>query len=225
MIMMPIMRIPSRSSLALAVALCTLACPSLSQAQQVYRIVSPDGKVTFSDRAPNESATPALTTSPNNAPSDTSALPYTLRQVAERFPVTIYTGADCAPCVSARSLLIGRGIPFTEYSVSSNEDIDALKRLSGNSSLPFATIGSQHLTGFSDSEWTQYLDAADYPKKSELPSNYRQRAVTPLVASKSIESKPTTQDPAPYTPRSERPMPAPTAPTDPGPSNPAGIRF
>ena len=213
------MKMPSRTSLALATALCALACSSLAQAQSVYRIVGPDGKVTFSDRAPSEDAAPALTANASAEPSSTSALPYSLRQVASRFPVTLYTGADCAPCTSARNLLTGRGVPFTERSVSSNEDIDALKSLSGGSSLPFGTIGGQHLTGFSEGEWTQYLDAAGYPKKSELPSNYRQPAATPLVAIKPVAPKPAAQAPA-----TDAPRPAP-APAGPSPSNPAGIRF
>ena len=205
--------------LATAVALCALTAASLAQAQSVYRIVGPDGKVTFSDRAPSEDAAPTLTANASAEPSSTSALPYSLRQVASRFPVTLYTGADCAPCVSARNLLTGRGVPFTERSVSSNEDIDALKSLSGGSSLPFGTIGGQHLTGFSEGEWTQYLDAAGYPKKSELPSNYRQPTATPLVAIKPVEAKPVAPAAAPP-PRPER-----QAPAGPSPSNPAGIRF
>lgn len=214
------MNLPSRKLLALAAALCALGCSSVAQAQPVYRIVGPDGKVTFSDRAPTEDAAPALTANPGAAPSGASTLPYNLHQVASRFPVTLYTGADCAPCASARNLLTERGVPFTERSVSSNEDITELGRLSGGSSLPFGTIGGQHLTGFSDSEWTQYLDAAGYPTKSELPSNYRPPAATPLVAVKPIAPKPAAQ--APEAPRPERPVPAPTGP---GPSNPAGIRF
>lgn len=213
------MNMPSGNSLALAAALCALACSSLAQAQSVYRIVGPDGKVTFSDRAPSEDATPALTANASAEPSSTSALPYSLRQVTSRFPVTLYTGTDCAPCVSARSLLAMRGVPFTERSVNSNEDIDVLKNLSGGSNLPFGTIGGQHLTGFSEGEWTQYLDAAGYPKKSELPSNYRQPAATPLVAVKPVQAKPAA--PATTDTRPERPVPAPT----PAPSNPAGIRF
>ena len=215
------MNMPSLSSLFLTAALSALTVSSLSHAQQVYRIVGPDGKVTFSDRAPTEDAAPALTASPGAAPSGNAALPYSLRQVASRFPVTLYTGADCAPCTMARNLLTGRGVPFTERSVSSsNEDIAELRRLGGGSGLPFGTIGGQHLTGFSDSEWTQYLDAAGYPKKSELPSNYRQPAATPLVAVKPVAPKPAAQAPAADALRPER-----QAPAGPGPSNPAGIRF
>ena len=210
-----------RKSLILAAALCALASASLTHAQQIYRIVGPDGKVTFSDRAPREDAAPALSGSSGGAPASGAALPYALQQVATRFPVTLYTGDDCAPCDSARRLLSGRGVPFTERTIKSNEDIDALKSLSGNASLPFGTIGGQHLTGFSDGEWTQYLDAAGYPKKSELPSNYRQPAAAPLVALKPLQAAPTAPAARRDTPRPERTDPS----TGPGPSNPAGIRF
>ena len=221
------MHLPSRTQLALAAAVCALVCSTLAQAQPVYRTVGPDGKVTFSDRAPSEKATPALAGSAGAAPVAATAaggdLPYALRQTVSRFPVTLYTSADCAPCDSARSLLKSRGVPFTERTVNTNQDIDVLKSLSGNASLPFGTIGGQHLNGFLDTEWTQYLDAAGYPKKSQLPSNYRQPAATPLVAIKPLQAAPT----APAAPREAPPRPERPERTDSGtdPSNPAGIRF
>ena len=212
------MHLPSRTPLALAAAVCALVCSTLAQAQPVYRTVGPDGKVTFSDRAPSEKATP-----PVAATAAGGDLPYALRQTVSRFPVTLYTSADCAPCDSARSLLKSRGVPFTERTVNTNQDIDVLKSLSGNASLPFGTIGGQHLNGFLDTEWTQYLDAAGYPKKSQLPSNYRQPAATPLVAIKPLQAAPT----APAAPREAPPRPERPERTDSGtdPSNPAGIRF
>lgn len=209
----------------LATLLMTLACASV-QAQGVYRIVGPDGKVTFSDRPPAD-ATAQPARSANEAPADTNgALPYQLRQIANRFPVTLYTGSDCQPCTSARNLLTSRGVPFTERTVSSNEDIAALQRLSGGSGLPFGTIGGQQLAGYSEGEWVQYLDAAGYPKQSALPRNYRQPAPTPLVAVKAAaEPAAAASSPsaAPKPPSRVRP-PAPVN-DGPSPSNPAGIRF
>lgn len=196
-----------------------------AQAQGVYRIVGPDGKVTFSDRPPADatSAQPARTTTTGPAAANPS-LPFELRQVANRFPVTLYTGSDCAPCVSAKNLLTQRGVPFTERTVSTNEDIAALQRLSGNSSLPFGTVGGQQLAGFSDAEWTQYLDAAGYPKQSQLPSNYRQPGPTPLVAVKAVEPTPAASD-APARAAAQRQRPPAPVNEGPTPSNPAGIRF
>ena len=205
--------------------LLTLACAGV-QAQGVYRIVGPDGKVTFSDRPPADAnAQPARIAS--EAPSAANgALPYELRQIANRFPVTLYTGNDCPPCTSARNLLASRGVPFTERTVSSNEDIAALQRLSGGTGLPFGTIGGQQLAGFSEGEWTQYLDAAGYPKQSALPRNYRQPAPTPLVAVKAVEpaAAPAASAPA-VAPAPSRARPPAPVNDGPSPSNPAGIRF
>lgn len=204
--------------------LLTLACAGI-QAQGVYRIVGPDGKVTFSDRPPADAnAQPAriATEAPSTA---NNTLPFELRQIANRFPVTLYTGSDCPPCTSARNLLTSRGIPFTERTVSSNEDIAALQRLSGGTGLPFGTIGGQQLAGFSEGEWVQYLDAAGYPKQSALPRNYRQPAPTPLVAVKAAEPVAAPAASAPSTPAPSRVRPAAPVNDGPSPSNPAGIRF
>ena len=215
------MTLPSPSQALLAL-LYTLTLNGLAQAQPVHRIVGPDGKVTFSDRAPSlDSAgkTPAGA-AVADAATGNATLPYELRQIAHRFPVTLYTSDDCAPCVSARNLLINRGVPFTERTIVSNEDIDALKRLSGNTGLPFGTIGGQQLHGFSDSEWTQYLNAAGYPQQSRLPANFRRPAATPLTTAKPAEPAPTPEE-APAT-RTEPPVRPATSPNS---SNPAGIRF
>lgn len=216
---------PFRTARSVALA-STLATALLASApvlaQQVYRIVGPDGKVTFSDRAPEPGKAQVETRASGGGAGPSSAgLPYALQQVVARYPVTLYTSADCAPCASARSLLQGRGVPFRERTISSNQDIDALKALTGGeASVPFATIGQQQLRGFNDAEWTQYLDLAGYPKQSQLPANYRPTPPSPLA--------PPTPAPAPAAPDQQEPapLPAPPAPAPgPAPSNPAGIVF
>lgn len=200
------------SALLAATALLATAV----QAQQVYRSVGPDGKVTFTDRAPDTQTAPSAARSAG--PSAQGGLPYELQQITSRYPVTLYTGKDCAPCTSARNLLVLRGIPFAERTINNNEDIDAFKRLSGSTSLPFGTIGRQQLTGFSESEWTQYLDLAGYPKQSQLPTSYRRPGATPLVPVSDKSAPKAAPETAPST------APADTRPST-GPSNPAGIIF
>ncbi len=199
------------------------------QAQTVYRIVGPDGKVTFSDKAPvaasanvtaRSSDARAVDVSPQNA-----ALPYELRQVVARFPVTPYSGAGCVPCNTGRLLLQARGIPFTEYTVGSAQDVEALQRLSGDKSLPFVTVGGQKIKGYSEAEWTQFLNAANYPTTSKLPSNFRYPTPKGLVSSQKISPVP---DAAEARAAGEAPeVEAPSTPpaTTAGPSNPAGIKF
>lgn len=193
-------------------------------AQGVYRIVGPDGKVTFSDQPP-PATTPARPSGSVTASASSGAgsqLPFELRQVSSRFPVTLYTGRECAPCNSGRNLLNARGIPYSERTVDTFQDGEALKRLSGETSLPFLTIGNQRIKGYSDSEWTQFLDAAGYPRQSALPSNYRRPAATQLVA---VQADPATAQPSSAgTSGGSRAAPA-EVPVAPPPQNPAGIRF
>lgn len=204
-----------------------LACAAVllmagqAQAQTVYRVVGPDGKVTFSDKPPAASGNATATgVAGKSVGGGGAALPFELRQVASKYPVTLFTSSNCAPCGSGRALLTSRGIPFTEKTVTTAEDSEALQRISGESSLPFLTIGSQQIKGFADLEWTQFLDAAGYPKSSQLPASYRNPAATPLV---------TLQKPVPAAKPEE--TQTQRVPAEPGlppvdtPSNPAGIRF
>ena len=200
-----------------ALGLASIATGTV-QAQQVFRIIGADGKITFSDKPPASDAQGKV--APSGSASGGSAansLPFELRQIASKYPVTLYVGDKCVPCISAKALLVGRGIPFSEKTVTSNDDVQALQRLSGETSLPFATIGGQQLKGYSDAEWTQFLNAAGYPASSVLPASYRQPAATPLVA----------VSVAPAASAAAAPVraAAPTAPAAPISSNPAGIRF
>ena len=202
-----------------ACAIITLAT-AISYAQPVYRIVGPDGKVTFSDKPPAETKAKGASNigTPSSGPVN-PALPFELRQVSQKFPVTLYVADSCGPCQSAKTLLLSRGVPFTEKTVNTSNDVEALQRLSGENSLPFATIGGQQLKGFSDTEWTQFLNAAGYPAASVLPGNYRQPAATPLVAIAAAPATPAA--PARAAAANARPAPIPA----PAPANPAGIRF
>jgi glutaredoxin len=183
-------------------------------AQQVYKSVDKNGRVTYSEVPPLPGSGDKLTGESAANPS----LPYTLQQVVSRYPVTLYTTKDCGPCVNARLMLTQRGVPFAERTVSSNEDIDAFKKLNSENTFPLATIASQQLKGYQEDEWTKYLDAAGYPKSSTLPRNYRNAEATSLTPKKVVEKtdKETAEKPV-----TARPAPAPQAPNN----NPAGIKF
>lgn len=191
-----------------------------ANAQQIYRIVAPDGRVTFSDKQPLDPRAKATAAPVVQLPaaSGLASLPFELRQVASRYPVTLYTAPGCAPCVAGRTMLSSRGVPFDERTVTTNDDIEALKRLAGAASLPFLTIGGQQLKGFAETEWVQFLDAAGYPKTSQLPPSYSPSPAAPLVAAQDPQRL--TARPAADAERATAPVPAP-APAE----NPTGIRF
>jgi glutaredoxin len=202
------------------IGLIALACVAgTAFAQQVYRQVDANGKVTYTDQAPTaRTAQPVRSGNVTSLPVDGS-LPFELRQVVQRYPVTLYTRDECQPCDAGRALLTTRGVPFTERSVLTAPDNDALQRLTGQNSLPVLAIGAQQLKGFQDSEWTQYLDAAGYPPSSRLPAGFRVPTATPLVA-----QVPAAAPPQAAAPVRANPVPAP-APSGPTADNPAGIKF
>ena len=168
-----------------------LAAPASAQ----YKVIGPDGSVTYTDRAPVDAnakvqamrrdgslaaTAPAAGTPASPAPV---ALPFELRAVVARFPVLLYTtNQDCAPCLQARTLLAQRGVPYSERSVSNDDDISALQRLTGGRSVPALTVGAQALRGFQEQDWQATLDLAGYPKESRLPRGWQPAPISPLVA-------------------------------------------
>ena len=142
--------------------------------------------------------------------STAAGLPFELRQVANRYPVTLFAQKGCDGCDAGRQYLRQRGIPFDEKVVNDG-DGQALERATGSKQLPALSIGNQVLLGFSTGQWASYLDAAGYPKQSRLPATYGAPVPTPLVA-----------DPAPAP---ATPPPVPPPPVVAPPPAPGGIRF
>jgi glutaredoxin len=199
-------------------------------AQAVYRIVGPDGKVTYSDRPPQDPKTTVTPTKAGGTGSSSSAtgttasnpaLPFALQQVVTRYPAVLYTTKDCPICDQGRTLLTQRGVPFTEKTVNTREDQTAFKRINADSSLPLLVLGSQQIKGYSESEWQSYLDAANYPKSSALPRAYSPPPAEPLAPLKTAAEAPAAlpQDKPPST------RLAPPATPASNPNNPAGIKF
>lgn len=210
---------PLHTLSVLAVALLAQMGTPL-QAQTIYRIVGPDGKVTFSDKPPvAEQGKVTATGAGARNSAASSNLPFELKQVVSKYPVTLYTSPKCAPCDAGRNLLNGRGIPYNERTITTSEDIDFIQRLADTNSLPVITVGGQKLKGYSDSEWTRYLDAAGYPASSTLPSGYKNPVPSPAVAIKPKEEPKPVAKPAPAQETAAPPPPGPT------PTNPAGITF
>ncbi len=190
--------------------LLTVGCATSALGQ--YKVVAADGSVTYTDRPRSEANARVTALGRGGTPQPVEqALPAELRQVAQRFPVTLFTGTECVPCDNGRRLLQQRGIPFTERRVSSEDDAMALERAVGGRTVPALTIGAQPLRGLSETDWTAYLDAAGYPRVSKLPAGWQPVPAQPLT------DKVAAAKPAAPTPRAEAP------PEDNKPTN--GVRF
>jgi glutaredoxin len=168
---------------AAGVVLCLAAAAALAQ----YKVVAPDGRVTYTDRPPADASarvTPLGQAGGTDAAAP-NALPLELQRIVQRYPVTLYASADCTPCDAGRQLLQQRGIPYAERAVGgSSDDVAALERATGARTLPALTIGAQALPGFAPAQWSSYLDAAGYPRESRLPRGWAAPPATPLVERK-----------------------------------------
>jgi glutaredoxin len=209
------------SRLLLAAALGAAALPAAAQ----YKVVGPEGSITYTDRPPADAAAKVSNLGRANptvaAPQD--LLPAELRLAATRFPVTLYSTAECPPCDEARQLLLRRGVPFTEKLVISEDDAAAMQRALGQRNVPSLTIGTQALRGLSPTEWGAYLDLAGYPSESRLPKDWKPPPATPLAARSAARAASAAPVAGAATPgRGTPPAAAPAAPAPPAPGT---IRF
>lgn len=182
-------------------AVLLLTGPAAAQ----YKVVGPDGRITYTDRPPAGAVARPLGAGPAATPA--AELPYALRQASTRYPATLYTAPHCSPCDSARALLRQRGVPVREYTIERAEDVAELQRREGRIELPILRLGAQRLQGFEAGDWHATLDAATYPRTSLLPPTWRAAQSQPLVP---VETEPA--------PRAEA---APARPAAPAPVLPA----
>ena len=160
---------------AVAMLLGGAAAGALAQ----YKIVGPDGKVTFTDKPPT-AAEIKLPTGNASTDSASNGMPYETRQAVAKYPVTLFSTKNCQGCDMARQALRQRGVPFNEYSVSTNADFVALQSRFGSTASPVVQIGSQSMKGYSSADLASYLDAAGYPAQARL-TGYNWPAAQPLA--------------------------------------------
>ena len=181
----------------------------------LYKTIGPDGRPIYSDRPLGNGPTTQIAADGTTVSS--TNLPFELRKIVSRFPVTLYTSSDCGPCDAGRNLLKQRGVPFRERTIATPEDAEALKRAEGSTDLPILRVGGQRMQGFSASEWNSYLDAAGYPKSSQLPPNYQFDPPQPLSGKSASPAAKASE------PRQPAPPAAPPAPA--GGNAPPGFKF
>lgn len=138
---------------------------------QLYRWTDEQGRVHITDTVPppnarnvQKKAAPAASTS---APAPVE--PYSLTLIRGKFPITLYTTPGCDSCADARKLLNARGLPFSEISVTTDQQIAELKEKANTNSVPVMIVGSTIQRGYEEGAYNKLLDAAGYPKLGALP--------------------------------------------------------
>jgi glutaredoxin len=212
----------ARVHLLLWTAVGLIATTIVPTATAQYKYVGPDGKVTYSDQPPPPS-TKVVSTKKLSEPSQAgSPLPYELQQATSRYPVVLYTGEKCAPCEDARAYLRRRGVPFTEKTVTSNDDIILFRQQSPEGTAPLVTVGGSKSIGFSQSTWAALLDNAGYPATNTLPRDYQAPLPSPLSPTTTAPSQAVAGPATQATPQAASSSQTPATPAA---SAPPGFRF
>ena len=148
---------------------------SAAHAQQMYRWVDQNGRVTYSQNPPPAGAAKNVQQRRySGSVVEGANLPYAAQVAMKNFPVTLFTSPDCGPaCPSAREALNKRGIPFKEIVAGDDDSIEALRKLSGGTRVPTLQVGSQVSAGFEISTWNTALDQAGYP--ASIPASVRRQ--------------------------------------------------
>jgi hypothetical protein len=73
-------------------------------------------------------------------------------------------------------------VPFREVSVSTQEEADQVKKLSGKSEYPLLVVGSLLQSGFLESLYNNLLDTAGYPPSGPRVPIETLRKVDPPAA-------------------------------------------
>jgi glutaredoxin len=154
----------------IAAATLTIACGVAFG--QAYRWVDDQGRVNYTQTPPPAGAKDVQRRNLRQSGAPAMAdLPYATQVAAKNFPVKLYTQPECGPpCDGARAALVKRAVPFTEISVVSQKELDEVKGVAGNATMPLLVVGSLHQSGYREDLVNSLLDTAGYPTSvSPLP--------------------------------------------------------
>lgn len=149
----------------LAATAVLLALPVM--AQTTYRWVDKSGGVHYSDSPPPPEIREIQEKKLGNTNFVESGPSYLTTRAKQNFPVTFYRDAECKDfCKEARGLLDRRGVPYSEFTLKSNEDLEEFKRVFSveRPQIPALTVGTSKQVGFEQGIWNRLLDEAGYPK-------------------------------------------------------------
>ena len=153
-----------QSRIPVACLLLFWACAALAQQ---YRWMDEKGRVQYTDTPPPPSAKGVQKKALRNEPAPSGQEAFAFQVARKNSPVTLYSSPDCGPsCEDARKLLVQRGIPFNETSVTKIEQIEELKRLTGSAIVPVMVVGSAVQKGFETASYHRALDTAGYPRSN-----------------------------------------------------------
>lgn len=144
---------------ALLLAAWFAATPALGQA--LYKYVTPEGKVIYTDHPPAQGKL-VKTITPDAAPA--TALPPSaaeqLRRLQELRPAagqiggtTLYSAVWCGYCTKAKAWLAARGIAYREVDIDTPDGMASFAQAGGGKGVPLLLARGQRVQGFSPASY------------------------------------------------------------------------
>ena len=155
--------------------LCLLALFSTGwvQAEALYKVVGPDGKITYTDQPPADpkTATTMQITSAPSTPLPDAVLKYQAElqksmqgrlasaKVADSGPPALFSAAWCGYCTQAKAYLAAKSIRNREYDIDTEDGARAYVEAGGKKGIPLLVSGSKRQQGFSPASYDSFFAA------------------------------------------------------------------
>lgn len=140
--------------LVLALALCALL--PVAQAQTMYKIVTPDGRVVYTDHPPSQGKV-LKTLTADSAPA--TALPASaaeqlgklqaLRSGVPTGGVVLYSAVWCGYCTQAKAWLASKRIAYREIDIDTPDGLVSFAQAGGGKGVPLLVANGQRVQGYS----------------------------------------------------------------------------
>jgi glutaredoxin len=141
-----------------------MLAPPFAQAQSLYKVVTPDGRVLYTDKPPAQGKV-LKTLTPDAAP--TTALPPSAAEQLARLQslraptaasvggVVLYSAVWCGYCTKAKAWLAARGIAYREVDIDTPDGMASYAQAGGGKGVPLLVAGGQRVQGYSPAAYEQ----------------------------------------------------------------------
>lgn len=130
-------------------------------ADQLYKWVDSQGRVTYQSTPPPDGAADVVETTIGTVGGEDSETP--AEQVFETDPIKFYSKPECATCDLARTYFEEMEIPFEEVDIAEDEAIAAkMQKNFGHNNVPTIKVGNKSVTGYEQNTMAKILKDAGY---------------------------------------------------------------
>lgn len=153
--------------------LCVVALCAAAHAETLYKVIGPDGKITYTDRPPEDGKSKATTMQIQSAPSTPlpdSVLKYqaelqksmqnrlaAAKEMGSMGTPVLFSAAWCGYCTKAKSYLAAKKIGYREVDIDTEDGAKAYFEAGGKKGIPLLVAGSKRQQGFSEASYDSFF--------------------------------------------------------------------